>query len=245
MATAAGIWSARRTPRAGSGRSAFGRDDVITFLGRKLTGHFLGEVVADQFQAEPRGRRIPGRRVKHRVRCNWIKMYDRGPALRVETVSNHPEEFRMRNRVRRAARDVLAWVALCKSVTLLWDSREARRRGTRSLARRGQGFGGQAPSVMGTAAEVARKRFPEQAQANASLGGVHASSTDPRTGQHRGADRAVACDGSDQAHSGPNRRQRRAGLEWEAEAKERRRCESTMPTSFTASLWPGIGAWFT
>jgi hypothetical protein len=43
------------------------------------------QVVTDQFQVELQGRRIPGRRVKHRVRCNWIKMYDRGPVLRVET----------------------------------------------------------------------------------------------------------------------------------------------------------------
>jgi hypothetical protein len=102
----------------------FGASDVMTFLGRKLTGHFLGEVVTDQFQVELRGRRIPGRRVKHRVRCNWIKMYDRGPVLRVETVINNPEEFRIRKRVRREGRDVLAWVPLRKSVTLLFRYRE-------------------------------------------------------------------------------------------------------------------------
>jgi hypothetical protein len=102
----------------------FGASDVMTFLRRKLTGHFLGEVVTDQFQVELRGRRIPGRRVKHRVRCNWIKMYDRGPVLRVETVSNNPEEFRIRKRVRREGRDVLAWVPLRKSVTLLFQYRE-------------------------------------------------------------------------------------------------------------------------
>ena len=54
------------------------------------------------------------------MRCNWIKMYDRGPVLRVETVINNPEEFRIRKRVRREGRDVMAWVPLRKSVTLLW-----------------------------------------------------------------------------------------------------------------------------
>jgi hypothetical protein len=102
----------------------FGASDVMTFLGRKLTGHFLGEVVTDHFEVELHGRRIPGRRVKHRVKCNWIKMYDRGPVLRVETVINNPEEFRIRKRVRREGRDVMAWVPLRKSVTLLFRYRE-------------------------------------------------------------------------------------------------------------------------
>ena len=34
----------------------------------------------------------------------WIKMYDKGTVLRVETVINDPEEFRVRRRVRRTAR---------------------------------------------------------------------------------------------------------------------------------------------
>jgi hypothetical protein len=102
----------------------FGANDVMTFLGRKLTGHFLGEVVTDHFHVELHGKRIPGRRVKHRVKCNWIKMYDRGPVLRVETVINNPEEFRIRKRVRREGRDVMAWVPLRKSVTLLFRYRE-------------------------------------------------------------------------------------------------------------------------
>jgi hypothetical protein len=64
----------------------FGATDVMSFLGRKLTGHFLGEVVTDQMDVEILGKRVPGRRVKHRMKCNWIKMYDRGTVLRVETV---------------------------------------------------------------------------------------------------------------------------------------------------------------
>jgi|GEM_PF-3340493 hypothetical protein len=51
-------------------------------------------------------------------------MYDRGPVLRVETVINNPEEFRIRKRVRREGRDVMAWVPLRKSVTLLFRYRE-------------------------------------------------------------------------------------------------------------------------
>lgn len=90
----------------------------MTILGRKLTVHFLGEVVTDQFQVELQGRRIPGRRVKHRVRCNRIKMYDRGPVLRVETVINNPEEFRIRKRVCRESTDVMAALAQERDVAV-------------------------------------------------------------------------------------------------------------------------------
>jgi hypothetical protein len=102
----------------------FGATDVMSFLGRKLTGHFLGEVVTDQLAVDLLGKRVPGRRVKHRMKCNWIKMYDKGPVLRVETVINNPEEFRVRRRVRRQGRDVMAWVPLRKSVTMLFRYRE-------------------------------------------------------------------------------------------------------------------------
>src|SRR5262245_13122937 len=54
------------------------------------------------------------------MKFNWIKMYDKGTVLRVETVINNPEEFRVRRRVRRQGRDVMAWVPLRKSVTLLF-----------------------------------------------------------------------------------------------------------------------------
>jgi hypothetical protein len=102
----------------------FCASDVMTFLGRKLTGHFLGEVVTVKFQVELQGKRIPGRRVKHRVKCNWIKMYDKGPVLRVETVINNPEELRIRKQVHREGKEVMAWVPLRKSVTLLFRYRE-------------------------------------------------------------------------------------------------------------------------
>ena len=45
----------------------FSASDVMSFLGRKLTGHFQGEVVIDQREMELRGTRVPGRRVKHRM----------------------------------------------------------------------------------------------------------------------------------------------------------------------------------
>jgi hypothetical protein len=54
------------------------------------------------------------------MKSNWIKMYDKGIVLRVETVINDPEEFRVRRRVRRNGRDAMAWVPLRKSVTMLF-----------------------------------------------------------------------------------------------------------------------------
>ena len=57
----------------------FSASDVMSFL----TGHFQGEVVTDQREMELRGTRVPGRRVKHRMKFNWIKMYDKGTVLRV------------------------------------------------------------------------------------------------------------------------------------------------------------------
>ncbi len=68
-------------------------EDVLTFLGRKLHGGFAGEIMNDW------KRRWPGARVKHWMKGNWIKMYDKhGCVLRVETVINDPYEFKVRRR---------------------------------------------------------------------------------------------------------------------------------------------------
>ena len=102
----------------------FSAKDVMSFLGRKLTGHFQGEVVTDRFELPLRGR-LPGCRVKHRMKQNWLKMYEKaGFVLRIETVLNQPEEFRVRRRVRRGGRHVTAWVPLRKSVAYLFRYRE-------------------------------------------------------------------------------------------------------------------------
>ena len=70
----------------------FGAKDILTFLGRKLHGNFQGEVLTDC-----KKKREPGARIKHRMKDNWLKMYDKfGQILRVETVINNPREFRVR-----------------------------------------------------------------------------------------------------------------------------------------------------
>jgi hypothetical protein len=70
------------------GIQAFSSPNVMRFLGKKLTGHFQGEVVSDYRQ------RLEGVRLKHSVKSNSIKMYDKqGSILRVETTINNPYEF--------------------------------------------------------------------------------------------------------------------------------------------------------
>ena len=94
------------------------------FLGRKLTGHFLGEIISDMKDGGW-GRRIPGARIKHRVKENWLKMYDKdGSVLRVEMVINNPEEFKVRKKVSRKNKRVLEWVSMRKGVAYLFRYRE-------------------------------------------------------------------------------------------------------------------------
>jgi hypothetical protein len=73
----------------------FGAAEVMNFLGRKLVANFQGEVVSDLSSLVCR--RVGGSRIKHRVKPNWLKMYDKtGLVLRIETVINNSEEFRVR-----------------------------------------------------------------------------------------------------------------------------------------------------
>ena len=95
--------------------TAFGADDVFRFLGRKLNGHFLGEVTSDL------KRRTEGRRIKHRMKRNSLKMYDKGSVLRIETTINNPGEFRiLRIRTSRDGRRSRRWWPMTKGVAGLW-----------------------------------------------------------------------------------------------------------------------------
>ena len=89
----------------------FSAEDVMTFLGRKLNGNFQGEVLTDL------KRRWQGARVKHRLKGNWIKMYDKhGCVLRIETVINQPYEFRVRRQGKRQGAVVTGWFPMAKGV---------------------------------------------------------------------------------------------------------------------------------
>lgn len=90
----------------------FSASDILGFLGRRLHGMFQGEVVTDS-----KKHRHPGARIKHRVKNNWLKMYDKfSQIVRIETVINDPREFRVRRqRERNGARRML-WCPMNKGV---------------------------------------------------------------------------------------------------------------------------------
>jgi len=105
----------------------FSAEDVLTFLGRKLHGNFKGEVLNDA------RKRWQGTRVKHRMKGNWIKMYDKhGCVLRIETVVNHPREFRVRRLGKRQGEWVMAWYPMTKGVKNLYRYAEVSRSANRA-----------------------------------------------------------------------------------------------------------------
>lgn len=68
----------------------FKSPDVMRFLARKAHGNFTGEIVSS-FKD-----RAEGVRVKHWVRGNSVKMYDKaGSVLRVETTIARPDDFKV------------------------------------------------------------------------------------------------------------------------------------------------------
>lgn len=90
----------------------FSAQDILTFLGRRLHPLFDGEVLTDC-----KTDRWPGARIKHRVKNNWLKMYDKfGQVLRIETVINNPREFKVRRRRQRQGRWRMVWCPMNKGV---------------------------------------------------------------------------------------------------------------------------------
>ena len=90
----------------------FSAQDILTFLGRRLHPCFDGEVLTDCKKD-----RQPGARVKHRVKHNWLKMYDKfGQILRIETVINQPREFKVRRLRLRQGRRQMVWCPMNKGV---------------------------------------------------------------------------------------------------------------------------------
>jgi hypothetical protein len=98
----------------------FSAKDILTFLGRKLHPRFEGEVLTC-CQKD----RWPGARIKHRMKNNWLKMYDKfGWVLRIETVINDPREFRVRRLRTRDGRREMVWCPMNKAVVNLYRYRE-------------------------------------------------------------------------------------------------------------------------
>jgi hypothetical protein len=96
--------------------SCFGAPQVMMFLGRKYRETFQGEVRTHWH------RREPGGAVKHWIKGNAIKMYDKaGTVLRIETVINAPEEFFVhRPRIKQDGRTEVGWFPMSKGVANLY-----------------------------------------------------------------------------------------------------------------------------
>jgi hypothetical protein len=98
----------------------FSAKDILTFLGRRFHPRFDGEVLTNCQKG-----RQPGARIKHRVKNNWLKMYDKfGWVLRIETVINDPREFRVRRLRTRDGRQEMVWCPMNKGVMNLYRYRE-------------------------------------------------------------------------------------------------------------------------
>jgi len=101
----------------------FGAKEVMSFLGRKIRHNFEGELISDACDLS--FKRIPGARIKHRVKQNWLKMYNKsGSVLRLEMVINEPEGFTVRKQVTRKGKKVMRWVDMRKGVAYLFRYRD-------------------------------------------------------------------------------------------------------------------------
>jgi len=93
------------------GIAVFSSPDVMRFLGKKPHGNFQGEVISDYRQ------RPEGIRVKHQLKQNSIKIYDKqGSVLRVETTINDPSDFRVFRPKQDAPEGPCQWQPMRKGI---------------------------------------------------------------------------------------------------------------------------------
>jgi hypothetical protein len=91
--------------------TSFSCRDVLRFLGRKLHPLFQGEATSD-YKDRPEGIRV-----KHRVKRNSVKMYDKERTiLRVETTLNDPADFKVFRSKQGDDNGTLAWRNMRKGV---------------------------------------------------------------------------------------------------------------------------------
>lgn len=89
----------------------FKSPDVMRFLAQKSHGNFTGEIITS-FKDRPEGVRV-----KHWLRGNSVKMYDKaGSVLRVETTIGCTSDFKVFRRPHDQPKGKLAWRPLRKGV---------------------------------------------------------------------------------------------------------------------------------
>jgi hypothetical protein len=112
----------------------FSAEQLMTFLDRKYRETFQGETKTRWH------RREPGAAVKHWIKRNALKMYDKvGRVLRIETVINDPKEFFVhRCRLKQDGTQEVGWFPMSKGVANLYRyaqvSRQANARYLEALA---------------------------------------------------------------------------------------------------------------
>jgi hypothetical protein len=97
------------------GIKSFGSVDVLRFWGykppQKGVGKFLGQITSSL------KKRPAGLRLKHFVKGNSIKMYDKqGSVWRVETTINQPDEFKVYRARENRPQDKKPWGELPRSL---------------------------------------------------------------------------------------------------------------------------------
>ena len=101
----------------------FKSEDVMSFLGQKLCGNYTGEVITSL------RRRIEGTRLKHYVRGNSIKMYDKaGNNLRLETTIARTSDFKVFRPAHDDPNGQLQWRPLRKGIADLHRRAEVSQR---------------------------------------------------------------------------------------------------------------------
>ena len=99
---------------------AFKCDDVMSFFGRKLKScgfQFQGELTSDL------RKRNQGYRLKHKMKSNLLKMYDKNNCLRIETTINDPHEFKaLKNIVDDSTGEIVdkKWLPMGKGISNMY-----------------------------------------------------------------------------------------------------------------------------
>jgi hypothetical protein len=107
---------------------ALGSREIMSFLGKKLSADYRGEVVSDL------RRRFQGWRVKHWVRRNALKLYDKfARVLRVETTFNCLPDFTVKRAVHspKTGQTTIRYAPMRKAIEFLPHVLEIGRRANR------------------------------------------------------------------------------------------------------------------
>lgn len=98
---------------------SFSCEDIMSFFGRKVSGKgsqsFQGDIASDL------RKRHKGIRIKHRMKSNQVKMYDKVSVLRIETTINDPHDFKIwKDTITKDGYHKKAWTPMGKSIANMY-----------------------------------------------------------------------------------------------------------------------------